>query len=241
MKLIAIPRINALGFIGPEKTPKYLGLNYFDIIKTKNENISEDQRLIEKKTKELMNEKCLFVGGDHSITYPLVKNFNEIYGETSFLIVFDAHPDCMPSMVEPTHEEFVYGIIKAGFNPKNILLLGIRKIEPEERELLKKEKIKYFSAGENLEIVKEYILKNTLNKKVYLSIDIDALNPKVCPAVNYPEPKGYSEEIFFNLLNFIKEKCNVKARDLVEIVPEKDEKGKTKEFAIRIIKKLTTN
>lgn len=239
MKLVAVPRINALGLKGPENAPDYLGLEYSETFETKNENIAEDQALIEEKAKELLNEKCLFVGGDHSITYPLFKSFKEINGEDSFLIVFDAHPDCMPAMKEPTHEEFIYAIIKEGLDPKSLLMLGIRKKEPEEHQFLGEPDIKYFNAKKDLETVKEYIKEKTKGKKVYLSIDIDTLDPEVCPAVNYPEPEGYSKGDFFELLNFIKDNCDVKAADLVEIVPEKDVDEKTKKTALEIVSSLS--
>jgi len=74
---------------GPEDAPKYLDLDYSERIDTKNEDIAEDQKLIKEKALELMkSDDCFFVGGDHSITYPLVKSFKEIHGGDSFLIVF---------------------------------------------------------------------------------------------------------------------------------------------------------
>lgn len=242
MKLISVPRINALGLKGPEESPRYLGFDYHKIIETKNEDISEDQILIEREARKLIKKyNCFFIGGDHSITYSLFKSFKEIYGEDSFLIVFDAHADSMLSMSEPTHEEFVYGLVKEGFNPRNILILGLRKIEPEEKEFLDKKKIKYFDAKENLDVIKKHIQETTKSKKVYLSIDVDALDPQICPAVNYPESEGYSKKEFFELVNFIKEKSNIKAADFVEVVPEKDVEEKTREFAIGTIKYLTIN
>ena len=68
----------------------------------------------------LKDFKVCFVGGDHSITYPLFKAFREKNAKP-FLIVFDAHADCMPSMKEPTHEEFLRRIIEDGFDPAKVM------------------------------------------------------------------------------------------------------------------------
>ncbi len=239
-KIFSIPRINSLGLNGPEKTPQILlQKKKYIQIKSDNENITEDEKEIYNVIKKEIasNDKILLIGGDHSITYPAGKAFLQKYKNKSFLIIFDAHTDCMPPMKEPTHEEFLAGLIKQGWPTKNILIIGLRKIEPEEQKFLDKHKIKYVSHYYNNTITQ--IKKLTINKKIYLSIDIDAIDPKYAPAVNYPEPNGLTKKTFFKLIKTINKNQVPIIIDIVEIVPDKDKKNKTIKLAKKLIKILT--
>jgi agmatinase len=235
MKIYQIPRINALGLRGPEEAPEIILKDIpSEKINIDNDNIEESEKIIYDKAKEIFSqdEKALFVGGDHSITYPLAKAFQK-KNEDSSLIIFDAHIDCDFCAKEPTHEEWLRGIVETGFNPKNIVLIGIRKEWEVEKEFLKENGIKVFNKIEEETI--NYIKENSKNKKVYLSIDIDALDPEFAPAVNYPEPNGLDENEFKNLLKEILKETNVKAIDIVEIVPGKDIENKTINLTREII------
>jgi len=243
MRIIKVPSINALGKQGPEKAPNlilselkknYLKFDRLDLeeIHVDNSNIKESEGLIYKNAKEEFErqDKIVFIGGDHSISYSIVKAFNDVFSD-SFLIVFDAHADCMKPMKEPTHEEWLRAVVDSGFKPENIVLIGARKIEPEERRFLHAKKIKYFSEIYDLEAVADYITERASGKDVYVSIDIDVLEPAVAPAVNYPEPLGLTSRELFYLLRRIFFIPGLKAIDIVEVVPEID-----KNYNFRTIK-----
>ncbi len=239
-KIIAIPRINALGLKGPEKFPGLLLKKIpFSIIKIHNQDISKDEKEIYKtiNTELKQNNKLTLIGGDHSITYPSAKAFLKNYKQKSFIIIFDAHADCMPPMKEPTHEEFLAGLIKIKWPTKNIIIIGLRKVEPEEQKLLEKHNIKYFSKY-NKNILNQ-INKLTKNKKIYLSIDIDAIDPRYAPAVNYQEKKGLTKKQFFKIVKSIHKKQQPIITDIVEIVPHKDIKNKTLKISKKIIRIIT--
>ena len=142
MKIISVPRINALRKVGPEKMGKKvlaeLGKN-FEEIKVDNSNIESSEKVIYSRAKEVFkeDEKVVFVGGDHSITYPIFKAFSEANRDV-FLIVFDAHADCDYASKEPTHEEWLRAVIEKGFvKPENVILVGARKIWDVEKKFLK--------------------------------------------------------------------------------------------------------
>ncbi|MFA5484786.1 MAG: arginase family protein [Candidatus Pacearchaeota archaeon] len=236
--VISIPRINALGLKGPEKTPEILLKKIKHIkVNVENQDIAQDEKEIFKEIKKQLNKKenLLLIGGDHSITYPSAKAFLQKYKQKSFLIIFDAHADCMPPMKEPTHEEFLAGLVKEGWNPKDICLIGIRKIESEEKKFIKKNKIKYFTPNEKITEILNYLEKSTKGKKVYLTIDIDVNDPKFAPAVNYPEQNGLNKRQFIKLIKSIKKNQNPIITDIVEFVPKKDKKKKTKRLVKEII------
>lgn len=228
VKVIGVPRINALGNKGPEKMPEAVRKELkkdFEIIDIDNSDIEKSEGQVFEKSREVFSsgEKACFVGGDHSITYPVVKSFSERY-ENPFLIVMDAHVDCMEPMKEPTHEEFLRAIVENGFKPENIILLGVRKIEPEEREFLEKSGIKFFEDIEDAEAVADYVTEKAMGHDVYFSVDIDVLDPVYAPSVNYQEVNGLTSKEFFYIVKRILKIKTLKAMDIVEAVPEKDEK-----------------
>jgi len=250
MKIVKVPRINALEKKGPEQAPDLIleelkkDYSLFDVldlekIEIDNSNIDEAEKLIyENAVKNFeTNEKIIFLGGDHSISFPILNAFNEKF-ENSFLIVFDAHADCMPCMKEPTHEEWLREIVEKGFSPENIVLIGVRKIEDKEKLFLDDKQIKYFSSEWDLEGAADYITERANGKNVYVSIDVDLFNPCEAPAVNYPEPVGFSSKEFFYLFRRILHIKTLKGFDIVELVPEKDEKYdlRTTKLIVKILK-----
>jgi arginase family enzyme len=202
-------------------------IDFQDLNKAIKKVFREAKRQIKK------NKKSIFIGGDHSLSYPTTLAFLKTQ-KKPYLIIFDAHPDLMPEMKEPTHEEWLRAIILKGFNPKNILLLGTRNKDPEEKKFIEKNKIKI--KNKKQEILKE-IKKIPKNCQIYLSIDIDTIDPKFAPATGYPEKKGISKKDFFEILKEII-KLKPKAIDLVEINPLLDKKNKTIKLGIEIIKEV---
>src|SRR3989338_6506432 len=116
-------------------------------IHVNNSNLEEQNKLIYENSLEAFEkqDKVIFIGGDHSISYSIVKAFldyNEDNGKEPCLIVFDAHPDCMKAGKEPTHEEWLRAIVEQGFPGKNVLLVGARNSDQEEISFLSKNKIR---------------------------------------------------------------------------------------------------
>ncbi len=242
IEIISVPRINALGLKGPENNEILLKKINHKIIEIKNDDISEDEKKIFKFSNEYIknNEKTLFVGGDHSITYPIGKAFLKNNKSDYFFVIFDAHPDCMPAMKEPTHEDYLTALIKSGLNPKNICLIGIRKLEPEEKKFIHKNKIRYLKPEEINKDTIDFLERKIKNKKVYISIDIDAIDPKYTPAVNYREENGINKRTFFKLLKRLL-KLNIKTIDLVEFVPQNDKKNKSQKTIKKLIKLINNS
>lgn len=232
MLIVKVPFISGLGKTrGCEKAPDLIVKKALKI-KVDNENIEESiKKIYEEALKILKKErknKILFLGGDHSISYPLTKAFSKNSRKKKCLIVFDAHADCMPRMKEPTHEEWLRAVIEERLFDK-IFLIGLRKTEPEEKNFLSKRK--------EVKITK--IMKNFISSddyEIYSSIDIDVFDPSIAPGTGYREKNGMKLKEFYKIFNKIKSK--IKTIDLVEVNPEKDLNGKTIKLAKEIIKKL---
>jgi agmatinase len=163
------------------------------------------------------HESILAVGGDHSISYPLVFAFKERYPDGK-LIVFDAHPDCEVHTETPTHEDWLRMLIEGGvIKPEDVFLVGTRKITKREQEFMKKH---------GLEIYKEV---PELGAPLYLSIDIDVLDPSVCSGFYFKEPGGLKIDELKSMIEDLKP--NVKFADIVEVLPD----DKTIEVARQLV------
>ena len=115
MKIVGVPRVSGLGNVGSEKmADKVLAelrdhgslagsgqraVGGVELVDVGNDDISEDEERICSGARSVFEsgEKVVFIGGDHSISYPIFKAFGEV-NKDAFLIVFDAHADCMPPM-----------------------------------------------------------------------------------------------------------------------------------------------
>lgn len=236
MKIIKIPFTNGLGKThGTEKFPNIIEIG--QTLKIKNLNLEQQEKAIQKIALENLNEKTLYMGGDHSLSYHIAKPFFK-KNPKSKLIVFDAHPDLMPPMKNPTHEEWLRALIEnTKINPENIMLIGIRKnsknIDPQETKYANEKSIKIIHPEEFNE---QEILDFSKNSKIYLSFDIDCLDESIANATGYPEKNGLNIEQAKNILKKIKP--FIQKADIVEINPTKENPEKTIKSAKEILEIL---
>jgi len=177
--------------------------------------------------------KMAFLGGDHSISYNTVKAFMDsckTSGKDFCLIVFDAHPDCKKSENEnfPSNEEWLRGLVEAGFPSDNVLLVGARNFSLEEMAFVKENKIKTILMEKFVDEVQEVcdlITEFSNGRELYVSIDIDSVDPAFASSTGCPEPGGFTSKDFLYLSQRLNKVKNLRAVDIVEINAEKDEKN----------------
>jgi len=195
-----------------------------------NSDLKLSSELIYKNSLEAFETKprTVFIGGDHSISYPLTNAFLDYCNNEEkkpCLIVFDAHPDCMSTFdgeKTPTHEEWLRALIESGFPAESIFLAGARNSDPSELAFLRKKGVKTMSMNqilENLDDSADILLEFTNGKEVYVSIDIDCMDPAFAPATGYQEPGGLTTRQFLYLLQRVNRAKGLKAFDIVEINP----------------------
>ena len=160
-----------------------------------------------------------------------------------YLIIFDAHPDCMePAHKDsPTHEDWLRSLIEQGFPEENILLIGVRNSDQNEILFLKNKKIKIISMNqllEDLEGTCDSITEFSNGNNLYVSIDIDIIDPAFAPGTGYIEPGGLTSRQFIYLIQRVNLIKNLKAIDLVEINPEKDRGDLTVKLGAKILSEL---
>ncbi|MEX0932649.1 MAG: arginase family protein [Candidatus Pacearchaeota archaeon] len=251
MFIVKVPGINGLGKtkgcelagdgmirelrkIYTNQEEKIIDVDSLDLeeIHLDNSNLELSADLIYKNSLKSFETKpkIAFLGGDHSISYHTTKAFMDYCKNAEkepCLIVFDAHPDCMKPVDNnfPTHEEWLRGLIEAGFPTKNILLVGSRNSALEERRFMKENKIRAISMSQFVDEIGEVcdvIMEFSDKKELYISIDIDSIDPAFAPSTGYPEPGGFTSKDFLYLVQRLNKIKNLRAMDIVEINAEKD-------------------
>ncbi len=195
-----------------------------------NSNLELSNKLIYKNSLKIFDSKpqTIFLGGDHSISYSTTKAFLEhckSEKKKPCLIVFDAHPDCMEPMKEPTHEEWLRKIVEEGFPKESILIVGARNSHKNEIKFIKENKIKTISISnltEDLQDMCDTIMEFSNGKELYVSIDIDIIDPAFALSTGYPEAGGLTSRQFLYLIQRIKKIKNLRAVDIVEINEKMD-------------------
>jgi len=186
----------------------------------------------------IQNENIIpvMIGGDHFCTYPIVKAVgDQLKTKEDFgVLVFDSHLDFYQEWDKGvySHATISHRIFDLDYmNNKNLLIVGTRDIDIEERELATSEKLEYINAYHIIEGVDYYIERITTFfeksnvKKLYVSIDIDALDPSIAPGTGYAIPGGFSYREMWKILKEIALKFNIIGFDLVEVAPNLDLKN----------------
>jgi agmatinase len=177
-------------------------------------------------TKEISrnNKIAITIGGEHSITYGAVngvfEGLNLLNKNQIGIIQIDAHADLRKNYQNQmhSHASVMYLLSKEKYR---IAQFGVRAISLEEVENRSKFDIIYFDA-ETIHLNKEIVLPTNFPKKVYISFDVDGLDPSVMPATGTPVPGGIG---YYKSLDLIKKM--IKGRevigfDMVELSPIKD-------------------
>ena len=198
-------------------------------------NISQSHKNIEELISKI-KEKAIILGGDHSISYPIIKAFSK-NNKNFKLIIFDAHPDLVNNFIPPTHEDYLKVLIEQKIvQPKNILLIGVRNADEIEQKYIEKKKINTCSIENIPELIA--IIQKFCTEDIYLSIDIDVIDPKEAPGTGYPEQNGITIKNLLIVLKKLKETSKLKMIDLVEVNPKQDINDKTSILGAKIVSEL---
>jgi len=166
----------------------------------------------------LLSDKIpVILGGEHSISFGAVQAFKEKYPGISVLQL-DAHAD-----LRNYYQCSPYGHASVGRRISEICPLiqaGIRSMSAEEAAFLKEGNVKSFSAdfilAERSQCEK---ICETLGGDVYVTIDIDVLDPSIMPSTGTPEPGGIYWKDILSLMREVSKRCRVRGFDVVELSP----------------------
>jgi len=217
---------------------KDAGNIYMHQYETRKDNYSK----IELISSNLFNNKDIpfFIGGDHSITYPIIKAACKSYKKFCVLH-FDAHTDTYSSssneILESNqlhhHGNFVSKVLKLD-NVTKYYQFGLRGMMNSEG--VENEKIVSYWTHSIKDNLKQIELSDDEN--YYITFDIDVLDPSFAPGTATPVPNGLSISEVHNLFNHLLENKKIIGIDFVEVNPIKDINSITMNLAIELIFRL---
>ncbi|MGB5388136.1 agmatinase family protein [Eudoraea sp.] len=193
---------------------------YFDIEKFTLENIKNKTNL-------------LTLGGDHSITYPVLKAFNKVHGAVD-LIHIDAHADLYDIFEGDKYSHACpFARIMEEKLINRLIQIGIRTLSKHQREQVKK------FAVETYEMSQLHKLPSLeLRNPVYISLDMDALDPAYAPGVSHHEPGGLSTREILKIIQAIE--VPILGADIVEYNPTRDINNMTGMICAKLFKEIAS-
>ena len=191
-------------------------------------NTKKSLDLIEENARHILNDnkKYLGIGGEHLVTLPAVKAYKEKYNDLA-IIHFDAHTDLREDYLgeKLSHASVMRRIGEiVGF--ENIKQIGIRSGLKEEFELMKQFNTLIKSPAE---------LDEFKDKKIFLTIDIDVLDPSVMPGTGTPEPDGLLYRELADWIKYLKD-FDIVGADVVELAPDYDKSEVSTAVGTKIIR-----
>ena len=193
-------------------------LNYFDI---------------EKITKTHLDSgaKVFTLGGDHSITFPIIKAHFEKYSKLDILHI-DAHSDLYDNFEgdKYSHACPFARIMENGLAVK-LVQVGIRTLNTHQAEQAEKFNVEIHQM-KNLDLSTIPKFKNPL----YISLDMDGFDPAFAPGVSHHEPGGLTSRQVIDLIQSIE--TEVIGADIVEYNPNRDFQNMTAFLAAKMMKEI---
>ena len=172
----------------------------------------------------------VILGGDHSITFPVVRAFRD---QGPFAILhFDAHPDLYPEFQGDrySHACPFARILEDGLT-RDLVQVGIRTMSGPQAAQVDRYGVRVVGVEE---WEQGWRFQSTL--PVYLSIDLDVLDPAYAPGVSHPEPGGCSTRRLIATLQALPNR--IIGADIVELNPRNDPAGLTARVAAKVVKEV---
>ena len=207
------------------------------------DNLEEADHLIFENSKEIFEKNffSIFLGGDHAISYSVLRAFNKVE-KNPMLIIFDAHADCLDSGKIPNNHQWLRKLIEEGYNPSGIILISTRNILSEEMEFLEKNKIllvKMDLLREDMDGVCDLVMERARSSSgFYISIDMDSIDPAFAPGTADIEAGGLTSRDIIYFIKRLKLLKNLKGADIVEINPKLDFNDMTVKLGAKILSEL---
>lgn len=192
---------------------------------------------VQREVGALIAADCRVVtlGGDHSITLPLLRAHHKKYGPLA-VVHFDAHPDTwdeeFPGRKVSHGTPFRRAVEEGLVDPTAYLQIGIRGPTPAAQDYADARKLcaRMITLDEALELgtkgVIAEIQRRMAERQVYLTFDIDAVDPAFAPGTGTPEVGGFSSSQILQIVRGL-QGLNLVGCDLVEVSPPFDAQGIT--------------
>lgn len=208
-------------------------------------DLARTLNIVENVFSELVGEglKTIAIGGEHTSTLGIMRGVIKALGSDVCYLCFDSHSDFRYEYLgsKVNHacvNRRIYELLGGG----KINLVGIRAVSYEEYKDLKSLGIKYFTSAHIRSLgfreVGRSLAKSLENcSKVYVSVDLDVLDPAYAPGVTTPEPEGITPTELLDILQVVVDR-RVVGFDVVELAPHYDQSAISSAVAAKIINEV---
>ena len=175
--------------------------------------------------------RVISLGGDHSITYPIMQAFSQKYDSLTILQL-DAHGDLYDELDGNRHSHACpFARIMEESLVKRLVQIGNRCLTEHQR-------LQADRFGVEIIEMKDWHFDNmpTLEGPLYISLDMDVLDPAFAPGVSHYEPGGFSSRDVINIIQHIN--VPIVGADIVEFNPKQDYKSMTAMVAAKFLKEI---
>lgn len=199
----------------------------------------------------------IFLGGDHSIAAGTVGGVTD--GGPSGVLWIDAHGDFNTPQSSPSGN--LHGMPLAALcglgapelvdvgrpgpklRPTEVVLIGIRDLDAEERRLMRERELTVYTMRDVdergiAEVAREGLLRLSHLPRLHVSLDLDVLDPATAPGVGTPVPGGLSYREAHLLMEVLAEEAEIGSIDVVEVNPILDERNVTAKLAVELLASL---
>ena len=193
-------------------------------------NTYKSLEMIKENVEDIYKDgkKVFGIGGEHLVTLPEIQAVSKFYKDLA-IVHFDAHTDLREEYLgeEMSHSAVIRHISKI-VGAENIKQIGIRSGMKEEWEFMK----------ENNTLIHEYKELDVIkDKPIFITVDLDVLDPSVMPGTGTPETGGMQFNELLGWFKYLKG-FNIVGADVVELAPDYDTSGVSTAVATKVIREL---
>ena len=211
------------------------GKNYSDLgdmVFSDNNPKSVYNQIKERIKQELeTNCKTICFGGDHSISFPIIENYSNKFKDLNVLHL-DAHADLYDNFDDnPYSHASPFARLMEKGNIKSLTQVGIRTLNNHQKEQADKYKVQIIEMKNfNFDFLK------TLKAPLYISLDLDVLDPAFAPGISHHEPGGLTTRELIQIIQNIP--VPIVGADIVEYNPTRDLNNMTAMVTYKLFKEL---
>ena len=194
---------------------------------------AEARAKIEEAVRTLLESggRPIVLGGDHSVTYPIVRAVRWFHPRLSILH-FDAHPDLYPEFEGDRYSHACpFARILEERLADQVVQVGIRTMNAVQRAQAERHGVEVIDMRAWVEG-----RRLTLREPVYVSIDVDAFDPAFAPGVSHREPGGLTAREVLTVLHRVS--VPLVGADIVEFNPAQDPSGMTATLCAKLVKEI---
>ncbi len=207
--------------------------------------VAAHPKIVQKVAEQIQSSFLLTLGGDHSVVIPVHEAYSRHATEKIAMLFIDAHTDLSEHFQGSPYSNACPLRRTMGceqFSPQHTILLGTRCIEPAGLRFIQEHQMKMYPAYEVAErgirpIAEEIVTAFSGLSNVYLSIDIDVLDPAYAPGTGIPDAGGLTTRDLITLIRSL-DRLSIIGADLVEVAPPLDVSDITSFAALRVITEL---